>query len=498
MALELARHGVPSVVLDRKPHLEVAGSRSIVIARHTLETFARHGCGERALAKAVALRRARTYFRDIELFSIDFPEPRRNEIPRFVNLQQRYTEQYLLAQVEQAPLVEQRWDSEVVGLAEDDDGVVLTLRGGGGRRGIRGSYAVGCDGAHSAVRRLAGVPLRGRTFPDRFLIADIHAELPFPSERRFFFDPPSNPGRQILIHPQPDSEWRIDWQVPHATDGERERASGVLDERIRALVGEVPYELVWLTTYRFHERIADRFRVGRVFLAGDAAHLFAPFGARGMNSGIEDTRNLGWKLALVLAGQAPKQLLDTYEQERRRAAEVNLRVTSATMRFMTPPTVLHRAVRNAILRGSVRIRPLRRLVNSGRLAEPADYGNDGGALVGKLAPRADQELSPALGRSFAALVFSRDRRGEERLALALANARLPVSLQLVSVGAEGDGGVPGLVRVRDDEGDLARDYGVGAADVLFVIRPDGYVAARIENPDGIRVERALRSALRLP
>jgi hypothetical protein len=167
------------------------------------------------------------------------------------------------------------------------------------------------------------------------------------------------------------------------------------------------------------------------------------------------------------------------------------------MRFMAPPTVLHRAVRNAILRGSVRIPPLRRLVDSGRLAEPAHYGSDGDALVGKLAPRADHELSPALGRSFAALLFSRERRTEERLARALANARLPVSLQLVTVGSGGDGALPGLVRVHDEGGDLARDYGVGGADVLFVIRPDGYVAARIENPDGIRVERALRSALRL-
>jgi 3-(3-hydroxy-phenyl)propionate hydroxylase len=178
----------------------------------------------------------------------------------------------------------------------------------------------------------------------------------------------------------------MDWQVVSETDPTHERESGRLDERIRAIVGDRPFELVWLTAYRFHERVADRFRAGRVLLAGDAAHLFAPFGARGLNSGVEDARNLGWKLALRLAGEAPDALLDSYETERRAAALENLRVTSATMRFMAPPTRLHRALRNAILRASVRSHRVRRFVDSGKLAEPAVYG-DGEGPVGRLVPR---------------------------------------------------------------------------------------------------------------
>jgi 2-polyprenyl-6-methoxyphenol hydroxylase-like FAD-dependent oxidoreductase len=381
LALELARLDVSSVVLDSKPHLERIGSRSMVNARHTIETFFRLGCGEQVLAKGVALASARTYFRDIELFSVEFPETAAGEIPLFLNLQQTYVEEFLYEVVAASPRIEVRWGSEVSGLAQDEDGVTLTLRSGGI---AEGEYVVGCDGAHSTVRRLAGIEFAGRSFADRFLIADVKAELPFPNERRFFFDPPHNPGRQVLIHPQPDSEWRIDWQVPSETDPEAERASGRLDQRIRAIIGETPYELVWLTAYRFHERIAGHFRVGRVFLAGDAAHLFSVFGARGMNSGIEDARNLGWKLALVLAGEAPDGLLDSYEQERRTAALENLRVTSATMRFMAPPTRLHRVLRNAILRASLRSRRVRRFVNSGKLAEPAVYGDDG--PVGRLVP----------------------------------------------------------------------------------------------------------------
>ena len=458
LALELDRHGGRSILVERKPALEAVGSRSIVIARHAIDTFRRLGCGHKVVDKGVALARARTYYRDVELFCIEFPQTRPDEIPRFLNLQQTYTERFLLERIEQASNVDVVWGAEATGLEQNSSGARLELVGG---RTLAGSYVVGCDGAHSAVRRLLGVPLAGATFHDRFLIADIRAELQFPRERRFFFDPPSNPGRQILIHPQPDCEWRIDWQVASETDAEAERRSGRLSERIRALVGDVDYELVWLTAYRFHERLADRFRVGRVFLAGDAAHQFAPFGARGMNSGVEDARNLGWKLAYVLAGNAPQALLETYETERRAAAEENLRVTSATMRFMAPPTRFHRALRNAILRGSVRARALRRFVNSGKLAEPAVYG-PGDGLVGRLAPGSDGLLADRLGRGFAVVS---------------------------TVGAISDIGAP-VVEVRDPE--LVSAYGPGTA---AVVRPDGYVAAQLHDPEPVEVSRALRRAV---
>jgi 2-polyprenyl-6-methoxyphenol hydroxylase-like FAD-dependent oxidoreductase len=357
-ALELAALGVPTVVLEAKPRLEPIGSRAIVLARHALATFRRLGC-EEIPRKGVVLSRARTYLRETELFTVEFPRAAEDELPAFVNLQQTYTEQALLRRAERTGLIDIEWGSPVTGLHQDASSVTLELEGG---REVSATYAIGADGAHSAVRKLIGIDFPGRSFDDRFLIADVRAELPgFPrDERRFYFDPPSNPGRQILIHPQPDDEWRMDWQVAPETDVEAERASGALDARIRALVGDAPYELVWVTAYRFHSRLASRFRVGRVFLAGDAAHLMAPFGARGMNSGIDDATNFAAKLA---AGE-----LDSYERERRPVALENLRVTGATMRFMAPPTALHRLWRNAMLHGSLRVPPLRRFVNSGKLA----------------------------------------------------------------------------------------------------------------------------------
>jgi 2-polyprenyl-6-methoxyphenol hydroxylase-like FAD-dependent oxidoreductase len=332
LALELACFEVPTVVLDAKPEPSGTGSRAIVLARHALATFVRLGCGGPMLEKAVALARARTYFRRTELFCVEFPREREGELPRFLNLQQTYTEAALLEGVARTPVIALRWAAPMIGFRQDAEGVTVALDDG---REVRGSYVVGCDGAHSTLRALLGVAFPGRSHRDRFLIADVRAAMPFPrDERRFFFDPPENPGRTMLVHPQPDDEWRIDWQMPGNTDAEEERASGRLDERIRQVVGPGDYELAWLTAYRFQQRVADRWRSGRAFLAGDAAHLFSPFGARGLNSGIEDAVNLGWRLALVQAGVADERLLDGYERERRPAALENLRVTGATMRFM--------------------------------------------------------------------------------------------------------------------------------------------------------------------
>ena len=365
-ALELAELDIPSVVLEAKPQLEPMGSRAIVLARHALAAFRRLGC-EEIPRKGTVLTRARTYLGETELFTVEFPPAGKGELPAFVNLQQTYTEEALLRRAGEIGLVDVRFGSPVTGLRQNSGSVTLELEGG---REVSSTYVIAADGAHSTVRKLLGIDFPGKSFDDRFLIADVHAELAgFPrDERRFFFDPPSNPGRQILIHPQPDGQWRIDWQVAPESDVEVERASGALDTRIRALVGDTPFELVWVTAYRFHQRLASRFRVGRVFLAGDAAHLMAPLGARGMNSGVEDAGNLAAKLAAVLGGTAPDSLLDLYERERRPVAEENLRVTGATMRFMAPPTPLHRAWRYAILRGSLRVAPLRRFVNSGKLA----------------------------------------------------------------------------------------------------------------------------------
>ena len=372
-ALFLARHGLRSLVLESQESMTGQGSRSICVQRDVLDIFDRLGCGRTMADRGVSWTVGRTYYRDVELFQIRFPEVGRDAFPPFVNLPQAMMEEYLLDRLRGEPLIDLHWKHRVESLTQEADRLRLVAATPEGPVEVLAEYAIGCDGARSAMRGLLGIDFPGHSFEDRFLIADVRAKLPFPNERRFFFDPSFNPGRQVLVHPQPDSVWRIDWQVPADVDAEQERSSGRLDQRIRAVLGDAEYEIVWLSTYRFHQRVAATFQAGRAFLAGDAAHLMSPFGARGLNSGVADAENLAWKLWLVLQGRAPAELLETYDAERRAAARENVAITDATMRFMVPPTSMHRLLRTAVLRGSLRVAALRRWVNSGKLSTPFVY-----------------------------------------------------------------------------------------------------------------------------
>ncbi|MDP9244250.1 MAG: FAD-dependent monooxygenase, partial [Chloroflexota bacterium] len=367
LAGRLAQHGVDVVLFEAEPaHLNV-GSRALCMQRETLEIWARLGIGEAVAARGVQWQLGRTYFRDRELFQVRLAANPDDHFPPFVNISQTEVEELLIERLAEIG-VRPRGGHRLIGLEQGDDGVELTFETDAGPRIFHAAYAVGADGAHSGVRHALGLEFRGHSFADLFLITDIRANLPFPAERRFFFDPPWNPGRQVLIHPQPDGIWRIDWQLPPGAD------AAAIGDRVHAVIGpEVDYEVIWQTTYRFSQRLIDRFRVGRVLLAGDAAHLMSPFGARGLNSGVADAENVAWKLAWVLAGRAPEELLDSYEAERRPAAVENLAVTEASMRFMVPHGWWRRAWRNLVLRASVRSRWFRRRVNSGRLAQPFTY-----------------------------------------------------------------------------------------------------------------------------
>jgi len=374
-ALLLARWGIPTVVLDTRPERDAVGSKAICQQRDVLDVWESVGAGQQIADEGVTWSRARTYFRDRELFCVELADRGRSPFPPFVNISQSRTEQILDERIAATPLVEPRWSHEVVGLDQDDDGVLLTCHTSAGEQTIRAAYVVACAGGRGEeLRRLLGVTFDGRSFDDHFLICDIRAELPgWEAERRFYFDPEWNPGRQVLIHPCPDSTYRIDWQVPADYDLTEEERTGALDVRVRRIVGDKPYEIVWRSVYRFHSRIVDRMRVGRVLLAGDCAHLVAPFGARGMNSGVQDVENAAWKLAFVLRGWAGESLLDSYHHERYAAARENLDVTSATMRFLVPQNESERIHRRDVLERAVTDPGARALVDSGRLAEPYWY-----------------------------------------------------------------------------------------------------------------------------
>ena len=373
-ALALARWGIPVVLLDQRPERDPIGSKAICQQRDVLDLWAELGAGAIA-EEGLTWSRARTFYRDEELFVVDLSDPGRSPYPPFVNISQARTEAALDEAIAAQPLIDVRWSHRVTAITQSPAAVTVHCQTVRGDEEITADYAIACAGSRASdVRSMLGVEFEGRSFDDAFLICDIEATLPgWEQERRFYFDPTWNPGRQVLIHPCPGGLFRIDWQVEPDFDLEAERASGHLDRRIRQIVGDTGYRLDWSSVYRFHARIASRFLAGRVLLAGDLAHLVAPFGARGLNSGVPDVENAAWKLAWVLRGWAGPGLLQTYETERRAAAVENLEVTTATMDFLVPHSPEAAARRATLLEAARRDPAARAQVDSGRLAEPYWY-----------------------------------------------------------------------------------------------------------------------------
>jgi len=504
-AIDLGQRGVEVVLLDEGNTVSV-GSRAICWAKRTLEICDRLGCAQPLMAKGITWNRGRVFHSGKALYSFDLlPEPD-HKYPAFINLQQYYVEAALVDRCKELPKVELRWQNRVVGLEQLNDGVALDVETPDGRYRLTSEYVIAADGARSELRQLLGLEFEGRVFEDRFLISDVKMKADFPTERWFWFSPPFHAGPSALLHRQADDIWRIDLQLGPDVDPEEEKRPERVIPRLRAMLGEDrPFELEWVSVYRFQCRMLDRFRHGRVIFVGDAAHQMSPFGARGGNSGIQDADNLGWKLALVLAGEAPDALLDSYDAERVPAARENLRITAATTDFMSAKGAAALAFRDAVLDLAESTPWARAFVNSGRLSTPAVLRDsplnmpDRDAIAGGLVPGAAALDAPvvmdgregwlveALGEEFTLLVFG-DAAGAATSLAQLGKGLPPV--RLLTIGREGQAGA----MLTDRKGVAFRRYDA-APGTAYLLRPDQHVAARWRRVDAKALGEALRRAL---
>ena len=505
-AIDLALHDIPVLVLDESDVVSV-GSRAICWAKRTLEIWDRLGVAERMLAKGVTWNLGRVYHRDQELYSFNLAPEGGHKMPAFINLQQYYVEEFLVARAsELANRIELRWKNKVTGILARADGVELEIQTPGGSYRLEADWVIAADGGRSSIRGLLGLPFEGETFEERFLIADVHMQASFPNERWFWFEPPFHRGESALLHRQPDNIFRLDFQLGPSADPELERRPERVLPRIRAVVGETPFELEWSSVYAFRCARMDRFAHGRVIFAGDSAHLVSPFGARGGNGGIQDADNLGWKLASVVKGQAPANLLDSYDEERGRGADENILNSKRTTNFMTPKTATERLFRDNILALAREFPFARNLVNAGRLSKPCSLdglrlqSEDDPALGGAMmpgAPCADAPILDAAGRPGWLL----EHLGGDFVLLVLADApadipdpsalaRLERAPRLCAVSRNGLHGYNGML--RDREGLVHARYGGPGA--VYLIRPDQHVAARFRGFDAAAIDRALLRA----
>ena len=376
LACDLALRGVPALLLDEDDTVGVRGasSRGICQAQKSLEIFDRLGIADRVVGKGVRWSVGRTFSGEHPIYEFNLGADNASEQPPFVNLQQFHLERMLVERIGEVGVVDLRWKSRVSTIEPADDHVLLTVETPAGSYRLEAEWLVDASGAHSTIRTQLGFDTHAARSADRWCISDVRFTKPLPTERWTWVDAPFNDGRGVWQHLMADDVWRIDYQMAEDADPEQVAQPEVAGSRLRRQLGpDVDFEFVWIGPYQYRHHLLDQFRSGRVFFIGDAAHVVSPFGARGGNSGIQDAANLGWKLAMVLAGEASEALLDSYHAERHPAAQQNLEVTSRTARFMAPRSPIEHELRRAVIDLARHHAFARTLVNTGRMSVANPY-----------------------------------------------------------------------------------------------------------------------------
>jgi len=484
-AVDLALRGIPSVVLDDNNVVSI-GSRAICWAKRTLEIFDRLGVGERMLEKGVTWKTGRLFHGADEVYNFDLLPEDGHKYPAFINLQQYYVEQYLVERALEFPdLIDLRFNNKVVNHADKGDQIALDVETDFGAYTLNAEYVLACEGAGSPTRKRMELAFEGQTFEEHFLIADVEMdESPFETEeaeRWFWFEPEFHPGQSALLHKQPDNIYRIDLQLGPDADPKAEAVEEKVFPRIKAMVGDKPFKLDWMSVYKFRCAKLERFVHGRMIFVGDSAHVVSPFGARGGNGGIQDVDNLCWKLAMVLAGEATTSLLETYNEERVHGSAENIKNSSRATNFMTPKSPVEHMFRNEVLKLSKDMPFARKLINSGRLSVPCSLvgmalQNDKKDMIGHAvvdAPLSENNWLVSVAQGAFTLVGFGDVKlpevaGIKRIGIAQATDEYPT--------------------YEDISGHALARYGEGKA---YLFRPDGHVMVIFDAPTKAEVEQAL-------
>ncbi|MBM3608843.1 MAG: monooxygenase, partial [Alphaproteobacteria bacterium] len=453
---------------------------------HLFQTL---GIERRFTDKGLPWVSGRTFFRGRQILEFFMADSDHDKYRPMYNLEQQYIEAYLYEAVAQSPLINMRWQSRLTGLRDLKDGAVLSIEDSKGAYELPADWLLAADGARSFIRTLRGHRLKGQNYEGRYVIADIRLERPCKVERFALFDPNTRPGGTVLIHQQPDNIWRIDYQL---RDGEsEEQALG--EASIRASIKQVlqetgfdePWELEWWSIYSANTLLMDDYRDGRIFFIGDSAHIVPIFGVRGLNNGLLDAQNIGWKLSLVLKGLASEKLLGSYTPERRGATLDVFENATKSARFMTPHSRGYAIMRDAALTLALDHAFAGEFANP-RNMTPYTYAQsplsrqDSGAFAGGPGPGAAALnarlktgfLLDSFGHCFTVLHFGTLKDRE-------AITRISGDVTFVEQAADG----PAARRYDATDG------------TAYLIRPDQHVAARWRQATAPQIAAALANIL---
>lgn len=527
VANELARHGVAPRIIDRAP-VPATTSRALVVMPRSLEIFDDIGVIDEAVAAGNAATVLTITFRKKKV-RMDFTglltgPLNHTAYPAIRTLSQHDTERILTEALAKRGVQIERGKA-LTDLFQDDDAVTASLRGEDGSvETVRCRWVIGCDGAHSAVRRAAGIPFAGSTFHDEFIMADAEVDWELPHGDLYAF--PSPAGIFAAISMPGENRYRIFGNVLPGPEGPSAEYSEPTHEEFQAMLDErVPYPAKvvkehWVTRYRLHSRGVPRYRDEGVFLVGDAAHVHSPAGAQGMNTGIQDAYNLAWKLALVERGIADEVLLDSYNSERQPVGVQLLKTTDRLFSVIAGRNLLARIARGRIapqLVTRVLTRPSVRRWVIGMFAELRIHypqsplnAEDGvgwrdAPAPGDRAREADLLVDAKPRRLYEVL------RGTHHTVLlftGLDDGAQP-AIELCRIAEEIEGSYLNLVRARvisaerfadhplalgDPDRSAHRQYGITEASA-FVIRPDKHIGYRGKPLDADRLMADLAGRL---
>jgi 2-polyprenyl-6-methoxyphenol hydroxylase-like FAD-dependent oxidoreductase len=438
LACELAMRGIRVRLVERRadtPNI----TRAFAVHARTLELLDSRGMAEDLLPHGVPIYEvAPAPGAVLDLRKLE------SRYPMLLIAPQSWTERVLEARATQLGAHIMR-GAEVVGLNQDSDGATVDLGDG---TALRTQYVVGCDGAHSAVRRLVGVDFVGKQYETHILLADVR--IPHPPEEGLFAR--NSVEGVVLVVPFGDGWFRLivwDRLREQAPLDEPVTESEMRDAMVRIAGTDLGVnEMRWSSRFLSERRQARRYRVGRVFIAGDAAHVHSPLGGQGMNTGIGDAMNLGWKLAEAVRGTAPAGLLDSYQAERHPVGTRVLRLTDAFNTLVLGRSALRRVFRRVAVTAILALPPGRRIMGGLLSGIGIRYSRPRGAhrLVGRRMPDLDC--------------------GRQRLFELLRAGRF-VLLTNASNDASVDVELPGVA---------CAVHGASTLPAAILVRPDGYVA----------------------
>ena len=514
-ALELARHGVASVVLASDLQFS-QGSRAIVFTRRSMEILQQVGVAHRISENGLPWRCGNSIYRGQKVFRMETPLDPDDRFFPMINIQQQYLEEYLHDACAANPLIDFRWGNKL-GHAEQSLGSVTAhVDTSAGPYQLDTEWLVAADGGRSEIRSAMNLKLEGASFESIFVIADIRIDLPFPTERLAFFDPDWNRGNTILMHKEPHGIWRVDYQLPLGETPEDALRPESLQERIDAQLKMIgfegtPWEMDWSSVYSARTLTLPDYVHDRIVFTGDAAHLLPIFGVRGANTAFQDAQSLGWHLAYVLNGISPEQLMANHSEERVGAAREIITEAGKSTRFMAPPSRGFRLLRDAVLSLSLTEEFVRPLYHW-RTSRPHEYKHSalnsttddnaqftGGPALGappqNVQLQQDDFLLDHLGGGFDLVYVATHQGIPQDLLRAVDQAKnkgLP--LKLLAISQENVDVMGADKTLLDPQQRFQLRYAVSAGGA-YLFRPDQHVCGRWLQVDATRLLSSLQLAV---